>query len=1560
MRKGTPWANVKPILKCLQEFFPAHVQFALIIKPDKFWEKHKASVSTSGKYKFSLQMISVEDLVRYIDLNQLTRDLGGTLFYDHDEWMECRLDLENLIWRMTDVMRNFEVYSSEMKNGNMPFDVESANRSIEIHRNLKNKISLISVDDLELQARNIQRRIKGTPEGGTPDDGYNSSTSGGMCNSNPDIIASLPHLQALVNSIRTGKIQLYSQWEARRELLDHCSQLKLFEKDAEEMFNWTRSNSEAISCQFIEIGTSEQECAKLLNEHEDIVRVVENNQLNISRVVQVARRLREVGNYGHKQIDATQMRVEEEWRRFTDKIARRTELLTLALNFHQKASQYLYNSTSWRQQIDHEVNSLSSIISPEQLESALAAHDAFGDEEKQAYAFAIDDGRRVTQLMKTYTAGDPLGQNASYKRIVDLINQITRNHKEFHTKWDTHKQRLYARLARNAFETDTQSVFNWLNEHGEPYLRKNTSIGENLPQSKNHLKHHLHFCEVAENTHGNAVKLYEAADQLINCGEANDAKVRTEVSELKHRMARFKEKVELRRNILSQSVLLHTHYMEIMRWYDGLNERQNIYRIASLSVEECEKRKEDFMKENDGTAQAFATTMIECDRLIQALQQQQQLMGIDCSHAIEIVERMREAITQKNAAFAERHPSQRSSLQLALKCANFAQNCNSMLIELQNWRKDIATMMNQTRMGDQVDQAGKVLHYHEENKKTVRNAVSSMMNTANEIIQGLNGNDIELVSEEGGSLRDMVLRTAQHLKEVEDDVMKLANSSQEQIQQVLQVQQALSQKARLRNEIAYLEERMRSVTYLIPENLTEAINAQSEHDKLRADLESVSKKSMETRFRLEKMANSDGGENQRLREACNELNADTQRLVGNFQERNKLVNAAVVCYRALHENVIPLLDTLEKDLTSTRDFCMELTTHSPREKYEKVQEKLAKHNDYRERFLKGCTYALKNSDLFLRYIQRCTANRAYVEKHFKTINDVKTQIYHRQANIQRIWPERKIRLETCLKASLYEVSYVQRIDEIERQNAAFVDWCRDGQKQRQLKSCTAQILEEWNEQFSVFAKTATEERNQVSKMLLLADDFLKHIGDDVHAVELKRRLDAIRDRFSSFGARLVEFGDQLAAARRVHSKGFDRLKEDLSLNRLSNSRIEESLAISTKDENSVDSKMRMPMLELIKTEQDYIEDLRRCIECYIDSFRSAGNTVPGSLRGKEKEIFGNIEELYKFHKETFVEELLKYEYSPEDVGYCFIFWLETLNALYTDYCVNKEQHNYLIALPEAIQFFSQIREANHLEQNSQDLQSLVIKPVQRITRYQMMLDQLLKNSKNNVEEIREARSVVVSIPKRANDIIHLKNFEHVDKLGGLGEFVMQDAFTVCEPKQYFKKARERQVFLFECCVVFAKKIEVSSKITKYVYKSRLMINEIHVCEHIEGDSTKFGLRQGSAPNSDQRTDLKASSEANKVLWVRKIRELMQGLMALNLDTPNPGSVSSRMSRPSTSASSDRFSKDSSDFQDRNSLHSVASSSSNNLDASAVSSSEGLHLNLLFRDRSVEGGDEEKD
>ncbi|CAI9613610.1 unnamed protein product, partial [Staurois parvus] len=56
--RGSKWDLIKPLLKTLQEAFPAEIHVALIIKPENFWQKQKTNFGSS-KFIFETSMVSV-------------------------------------------------------------------------------------------------------------------------------------------------------------------------------------------------------------------------------------------------------------------------------------------------------------------------------------------------------------------------------------------------------------------------------------------------------------------------------------------------------------------------------------------------------------------------------------------------------------------------------------------------------------------------------------------------------------------------------------------------------------------------------------------------------------------------------------------------------------------------------------------------------------------------------------------------------------------------------------------------------------------------------------------------------------------------------------------------------------------------------------------------------------------------------------------------------------------------------------------------------------------------------------------------------------------------------------------------------------------------------------------------------------------------------------------------------------------------------------------------------------------------------------------------------------
>ena len=192
------------------------------------------------------------------------------------------------------------------------------------------------------------------------------------------------------------------------------------------------------------------------------------------------------------------------------------------------------------------------------------------------------------------------------------------------------------------------------------------------------------------------------------------------------------------------------------------------------------------------------------------------------------------------------------------------------------------------------------------------------------------------------------------------------------------------------------------------------------------------------------------------------------------------------------------------------------------------------------------------------------------------------------------------------------------------------------------------------------------------------------------------------------------------------------------------------------------------MAELLQTERTYVKDLETSIESFLKEMRSGVN-VPKKLVGKEDVVFGNIEDIYQFHKQIFLKELEKYQTIPEDVGHCFVTWAAKFD-MYVFYCQNKPVSNDFV-VQNGGSYFEDIQQKLKIEHS---LPAYLIKPVQRITKYQLLLKDLQSCCEEGKGELKDGLEVCMNIPKKANDAMHLSLLEQCDvPINSLGDVVLQ-------------------------------------------------------------------------------------------------------------------------------------------------------------------------------------------
>ncbi|XP_015983213.2 rho guanine nucleotide exchange factor 25 isoform X1 [Rousettus aegyptiacus] len=300
--------------------------------------------------------------------------------------------------------------------------------------------------------------------------------------------------------------------------------------------------------------------------------------------------------------------------------------------------------------------------------------------------------------------------------------------------------------------------------------------------------------------------------------------------------------------------------------------------------------------------------------------------------------------------------------------------------------------------------------------------------------------------------------------------------------------------------------------------------------------------------------------------------------------------------------------------------------------------------------------------------------------------------------------------------------------------------------------------------------------------------------------------------------------------------------------------------------------------ELVETEKMYVDDLGQIVEGYMATMAAQG--VPESLRGRDRIVFGNIQQIYEWHRDYFLGELQQCLKDPDWLAQLFIKHERRLH-MYVVYCQNKPKSEHVVS-EFGDSYFEELRQQlGHRLQ----LNDLLIKPVQRIMKYQLLLKDFLKyysRAGMDTEELERAVEVMCFVPKRCDDMMtlgRLRGFE--GKLTAQGKLLGQDTFWVTEPEAgglLSSRGRERRVFLFEQIVIFSEALGGGVRggtQPGYVYKSSIKVSCLGLEGNLQGDPCRFALTSRGPEGGIQRYVLQTADPAVSQAWIKQVAQILE-------------------------------------------------------------------------------------
>ncbi|XP_030067438.1 uncharacterized protein KIAA1755 homolog isoform X2 [Microcaecilia unicolor] len=291
------------------------------------------------------------------------------------------------------------------------------------------------------------------------------------------------------------------------------------------------------------------------------------------------------------------------------------------------------------------------------------------------------------------------------------------------------------------------------------------------------------------------------------------------------------------------------------------------------------------------------------------------------------------------------------------------------------------------------------------------------------------------------------------------------------------------------------------------------------------------------------------------------------------------------------------------------------------------------------------------------------------------------------------------------------------------------------------------------------------------------------------------------------------------------------------------------------------------MEELLSTEKDYVFSLGYILSHYLPEMERGD--LPQGLRGQHAAIFGNLEKLYDFHSQRFLQELKECWKDPLRVGRCFLRHKNHFR-LYAFYSKNKPQSDMLLAEHGAAFF----KRKQHELGDKMDLSSYLLKPIQRISKYNLLLEDMLREcdpSRDKARsELQAAQQVVRFQLRHGNDLLAMDDIQDCDvNLKEQGQLLRQDEFMVL----YRKKKCSRHIFLFQDLILFSKTKKSIYGNDIYVYKQSFKTSEIGLTHTSGGSALCFEIWFRRRKSQDTYI-LQASSMNVKEDWTTDLQTIL--------------------------------------------------------------------------------------
>ncbi|XP_043261539.1 uncharacterized protein LOC122402644 [Colletes gigas] len=492
-RKGA-WRVARSCIRLSMVLLGPSAASVIVVRPEGFWDKRVDSCTRSHK-EGEPTYLTLSRLQLHVDFTQLPYELAGNKLYDHTEWIQNRVKVEDYCKDASDlVVRMYDLHRRLISLD--AFRMSESDEDLETYWEMSTKLTSVGRHILQ-SGRNLVSSLSRE--------------------SRKDSLDTTKGIHELIDSIELKKVDIENSWSEMERNLDTARVIGDLEKGVSRVTDWILGPADAMLNSCCQVGFDVSSSEEFRRRHEELELECRETYGRYAELL-------------HKIDSLPSTRLSEDLksqrdfmdfvcRSFATRLERRRNVLITSQRFFRLVSEYFDKTSDVFDKL---------VMGNRTRDFSQAAGYLLKLEQSQAILETLEcelvkEGEKLSDIL-SMPVKDALGRDVQVDYGEDIVNvrdilDATNARKNiFNDSVELQKLSLKQIALIYTYESDAEQAIKWLNDLYEVLLKNHMEIGCNALEIQSQKEEHQSFQETAKGTYDYGCQLMNGARVLrLSC-----------------------------------------------------------------------------------------------------------------------------------------------------------------------------------------------------------------------------------------------------------------------------------------------------------------------------------------------------------------------------------------------------------------------------------------------------------------------------------------------------------------------------------------------------------------------------------------------------------------------------------------------------------------------------------------------------------------------------------------------------------------------------------------------------------------------------------------------------------------------------------------------------------------------------------------------------------------------------------------------------------------------------------------------------------------------------------